>query len=311
MESPNEGHIPVLLSEVIEHLVTDRNGNYFDGTLGDSGYSIAIMNSLTDPGTLTACDLDTRAVDKAKSWSGEYGNRIRIYHKNFSEISEIMLSSDIKTLNGIVIDLGISSRQLDDPERGFSYSSNGPLDMRFNETGKISALNIINNSPQEQLKAIFKTFGEEKRASYLAKLICETREKSPINTTGELVALMKRRWKPKHFTKSASRIFQALRIAVNSELESLERFLDECWKWLIPGGRLVVVSYHSLEDRLVKNSIRDHQDPCICPDDFPECRCGKLPEARPLTKKPIYPSEDEIRLNPRARSAKLRAAEKI
>ncbi|MCP4726560.1 MAG: 16S rRNA (cytosine(1402)-N(4))-methyltransferase RsmH [bacterium] len=311
MESPNEGHIPVLLSEVIHHLITDRDGNYFDGTLGDSGYSKAIMNSLTDQGTLTACDLDLRALEHSKSWAGAYGNRIKIYHNNFSEISEIMLNADIKSLNGIVLDLGISSRQLDDPGRGFSYRTDGPIDMRFDDTISGSALDMINNYSREQLKKIFKEYGEEKRSGLLAKIITESREESPINTTGEFVELMSRRWRPKHFRKSASRIFQALRIAVNAELNNLERFLDECWKWLVPGARLVIVSYHSLEDRLVKNSIRNHKNPCSCPDDFPECRCGKIPDARALTKKPIYPSEDEIRLNSRARSARLRAAEKI
>jgi len=311
MTSPSQEHIPVLMVKVLQWLITDENGVYFDGTLGDGGHSRAISRMLGQNGRVIAADWDRRAVQYAETWLQPFGASIAVFHQNFCNIAAILKSAHIDTISGILLDLGLSSRQLEDAERGFSYRHAGPLDMRMDDRLTVDAFHFINNAPAQELRTVFFRYGEERDAARLVKIIIRERAKSPVATTADLTALMKRYWRPKNFVKSASRIFQALRIAVNRELENLERFLDECWQWLAPGGRIAIISYHSLEDRMVKQAFKKHENPCICPRDFPVCRCGRKPDARILTRKPIKPSPEEIDNNPRARSAKLRIAEKV
>ncbi len=311
MESDSNEHVPVLIHEIMALLMTDNNGIYFDGTLGDGGYTRALLDSLGRKGAVIATDLDDRSVRSAEKWKSIYGEKIAVHHANFSDMPHLLDNKNIKTLQGIVLDLGLSSRQLDTPERGFSYRADGPLDMRMNSESGQTAYTIVNSASEDELKSLFFTFGEERRSASLAQIIVRERKKRKIETTLDLVGIMKKYWRPKHFPKSASRIFQALRIAINRELDSLENFLDICWNYLAKGGRIAVVSYHSLEDRKVKTAFRQHEDPCVCPKDFPECRCGKKAEAKILTRRPVRPSEAEITRNPRAKSAKLRVAEKV
>ncbi len=311
MESDSNEHVPVLIHEIMALLMTDNNGIYFDGTLGDGGYTRALLDSLGRKGAVIATDLDDRSVRSAKKWKSIYGEKIAVHHANFSDMPHLLDNKNIKTLQGIVLDLGLSSQQLDTPERGFSYRADGPLDMRMNSESGQTAYTIVNSASEDELKSLFFTFGEERRSASLAQIIVRERKKRKIETTLDLVGIMKKYWRPKHFPKSASRIFQALRIAINRELDSLENFLDICWNYLAKGGRIAVVSYHSLEDRKVKTAFRQHEDPCVCPKDFPECRCGKKAEAKILTRRPVRPSEAEITRNPRAKSAKLRVAEKV
>ncbi len=311
MNSEAIEHIPVLVNEIMAMLITDKNGIYLDGTLGDGGYSRVLLEKLDSSGRVIATDWDDSSVRFADQWKNEYGDRLDVHRANFSDMPRILESAAISAVQGIVLDLGLSSRQLDAPERGFSYRFDGPLTMNMDSNAGNTAFDLINTASWDELKKIFLKFGEERRSGALATIITREREKKAISTTFELVGIMQKYWRPRHFTKSASRIFQALRIAVNHELESLEMFLESCWKFLVQGGRIAVVSYHSLEDRIVKQTFRQHEYPCICPRDFPECRCGKIADAKVLTKRPVYPSEEEITRNSRARSARLRVAEKI
>jgi 16S rRNA (cytosine1402-N4)-methyltransferase len=313
MDSDSNEHVPVLIHEIMALLMTDNNGIYFDGTMGDGGYTRALLDRLGSKGAVIATDVDDRAVRYAEKWKDKYGygEKISVHHANFSDMPHLLDNKSIQTLQGIVLDLGLSSRQLDTPERGFSYRSDGPLDMRMDNHSEQTACTIINSASEDDLKSLFFTYGEDRRSAFLAKIIVREREKRKIATTFELVEIMKKYWRPKHYPKSASRIFQALRITVNRELESLETFLGICWDYLVKGGRIAVVSYHSLEDRKVKTAFRQHENPCVCPKDFPECRCGRTADTKILTKRPIRPSEAEIAQNPRAKSAKLRVAEKI
>ena len=311
MNSEAIEHIPVLVNETMALLITDKNGIYFDGTLGDGGYSRVLLDKLGSSGRVIATDLDNSSVQFADQWKNKYGDRLDVHRANFSDMPRILESAAISAVQGIVLDLGLSSRQLNTPDRGFSYRSDGPLIMNMKSNAGNTASDFINTASRDELKKIFLEFGEERRSGALATIITREREKKAITTTFELVGIMQKYWQPRHFTKSASRIFQALRIAVNHELENLELFLESCWKYLVQGGRIGVVSYHSLEDRIVKQAFRQRENPCICPRDFPECRCGKVADVKILTKRPVYPSEEEITRNSRARSAKLRVAEKL
>lgn len=311
MVLPNSKHIPVMADKVLEYLITEKDGIYFDATLGDGGYTRSILNELDESGKVVATDRDTEAIEFSKQWAQEYTNRLFIHNCNFSEISMVLSKENISQINGVTADLGLSSRQLDDENRGFSYRFDSPLDMRMTMDEEITAGRIINSYSFEELKSIFKTYGEEKHSGKLAKKILKRREEKDIESTSELVKIMKGQWHPAHFNKSAARIFQALRIAVNKELESLEKLLKDSWAALKPGGRMVIVSYHSLEDRIVKRFFKKHTDPCECPVDFPICMCGLVPDAKVLTKKPVMSDASEVIKNSRARSAKLRSAEKI
>ena len=304
-------HIPVLLKEVLDVLITDAGGIYFDGTMGDGGYTRGIAERLNPSGRVIAADWDEQAIAISDEWVKQYSGRIVVYNSSFCSLAEILSCEGIRAVSGIVLDLGLSSRQIDDTERGFSYRVDAPLDMRMDVRLKTTARDILNTAAAEELSRIFSVYGEEKWSWRLAQILAAEGSRRKFETTFELVDIMKKRWKPAHFTKSASRIFQALRIAVNRELENLERFLEECWQYIIPGGRIIVVSYHSLEDRIVKTAFRNHEHPCICPKESPVCVCGRIPNARVITRKAVVPSQGEINANPRARSAKLRAAEKM
>jgi len=304
-------HVPVLLQEVLQLVVTNIKGTYFDGTLGDGGYTKALLNKLDPEGRVVASDWDSRAVAFAEQWAPGYGARLSVNHNNFCNIGDILSSYAIDAVDGIVLDLGLSSRQIQDASRGFSYRADGPLDMRMDCRLSGTASDILNKAAEYELKRIFFHFGEERRSASLAGIIVRERQHRPLKTTFDLVSLMKKKWRPKYYTKSASRIFQALRIAVNRELNNLERFLDVCWNSLLTSRRIAVISYHSLEDRIVKTAFRRHENPCICPKDIPFCLCKRVPDAKIITRRPIRPSGEEIAHNPRARSARLRVAEKI
>lgn len=304
-------HIPVLLKEALDLLITDADGIYFDGTLGDGGYTRGLLEELGSAGRVVAADWDEQAIAFADTWRHKVKNRISIYHSNFCSLSEILRQEGMQSVSGIVLDLGLSSRQIDDAERGFSYRREAPLDMRMDMRLTTTARDILKTASEQELAQIFFMYGEEKRSRLLARIIIEERSRRSFTTTFDLIDIMKKQWRPAHFTKSASRIFQALRIAVNRELDNLERFLEDCWQFVVPGGRVAIVSYHSLEDRIVKTAFRNHSNPCVCPKNVPVCQCGRTPDVRVITKRPITPSCEEIFANPHSRSAKLRAAEKI
>lgn len=311
MNSEPPEHIPVLLQEVLRLIVTDKKGIYFDGTLGDGGYTQAILEKLDSQGRVIAADWDSKTIAFAKQWTPKYGERVSVHHNNFSDIKKILFSHTIDAVHGIVLDVGLSSRQIEDTKRGFSYRTDAPLDMRMDTRFSETAADILNKTAESELKKIFFRYGEEKWSASLAGIIARERRRRPLKTTFDLVELMKKKWRPKYYTKSASRIFQALRIAVNRELDNLEQFLELCWDLLLTGGRIGIISYHSLEDRIVKTAFRRHENPCICPNDMPVCQCGRVPDVKIITRRPVCPSGEEISRNSRARSAKLRVAEKI
>ena len=304
-------HNPVLANTVCGFLINDPNGIYFDGTIGGGGHAKVIINNLKSKGKLIGVDVDTEALKYAEKSLGESGNRLILKKGSYSDIIEILKEENIENLNGILLDLGISSYQIDNDNRGFSYSHDGPLDMRMDDSLKTDAADVINEYNRRELTEIFKKYGEEKYASSISGIIVREREKKPIKTTYGLKSIIEKKIHGKYTVKSLSRIFQALRIEVNNELENLEKFLKCFTEILVPGGRAVIISYHSLEDRLVKRYFRYYAKRCICPPGFPVCVCGKEETIRILTKKPVIPSADEIKSNPRARSAKLRAMEKL
>ena len=306
-------HVPVLLKEVMDLVITDKNGIYFDGTLGDGGYTRKLWDTIGTKGKVISVDWDEKSILQVDNWlvPAYSENRRFIHRANFCEIGDILKNHRIEAVHGIVLDIGLSSRQLNDPDRGFSYRYDSPLDMRMDNRLPDSVFELLSKRTENDLRSIFFKYGEEKRSARLANIIVRERINKPIRSTSDLVTLMKKHWRPRFFTKSASRIFQALRIAVNRELDNLERFLDICWDFMLPGGRIAVISYHSLEDRIVKNTFRNHENPCICHNDAPVCQCGNIPDAKIITRKPVRPDAEEVAANPRSRSAKLRVAEKI
>ena len=304
-------HNPVLPDTVCDFLINDPNGIYFDGTIGGGGHAKVIINKLKSKGKLIGVDVDTEALKFAEKSLGEFKSRVILKTGSYSDIIEILQEENIENLNGIILDLGISSYQIDNKNRGFSYSYDGPLDMRMNNSLKINASYIINKYKKRELTEIFKKYGEEKFAASISSIIVREREKKPIKTTYGLKSIIENKIHGKYAVKSLSRIFQALRIEVNNELRNLEKFLKCFTEILVPGGRAVIISYHSLEDRLVKRYFQFYAKECICPPSFPVCVCGKKKTTRILTKKPVLPSTNEIKANPRARSAKLRAVEKL
>ncbi len=307
-------HEPVLLNEVIELMAVKPDGVYLDGTAGGGGHSSAIASRLTS-GRLIALDRDMEAVAAAGARLAQYGERATVVHSNFSEMDRVCASLGINALDGVLLDLGVSSHQLDTPERGFSYISDAPLDMRMDASAALSAADVVNKYPREKLEKLIYEYGEEKFASRIVNKICEKRAQSPIRTTGELVALIKSAL-PAAALHSAEHhpamsTFQAIRIEVNGELEVIEPTIRRASSLLAPGGRMVVITFHSLEDRRVKQAFAGLARGCICPPDFPVCVCGRHPEVRVLTKKPITATAEELARNTRSHSAKLRAAEKL
>jgi len=307
-------HEPIMLEKVINFLNPQPGGIYVDCTLGGAGHSREIVKRILPDGLLIGIDQDLDAIKASEKKLEEYKGNVKLIHDNFKNIKSIIGNLGISLVNGVLMDLGVSSHQLDEVERGFSYNKEAPLDMRMDKTRKVTAEDLVNNLSEDELKEIIKEYGEERWAGRIAKFIVKERERKRIKTTLELVEIIKRaipapaRREGPH---PAKRTFQALRIAVNNELEILESALYDAFDCLMGGGRIVIITFHSLEDRIVKNVFRKLENPCICPPDFPICTCNQKPKLKILTKKPLIPDEEEIVRNPRARSAKLRVAEKL
>ena len=307
------GHYSVLLKESIEALKIDPAGIYVDGTLGMGGHSEAIAQRLTT-GRLIAIDRDQRAIDRASARLAPYAGRITFVHGNFGDLGAILDGLGISRADGMLFDLGVSSPQLDEAERGFSYMADAPLDMRMDESQALTAGEIVNTWPEEQLRHILFTYGEERHAARIAGAIVRAREKAPIASTLELVDIIRSAMPAAALREKqhpAKRSFQAIRIAVNGELDAVETMLDAAVEHLGPGGRLAVISFHSLEDRLVKNAIHSRENGCTCPREAPVCVCGFRQTLRSVSRRPILPSGEELEENPRSRSAKLRVAERV
>lgn len=306
-------HRPVLLDECIEALNIRPEGTYLDGTLGRAGHSREIARRLT-AGRLICVDRDRAALDAARERLAPWMDRVTLIHSNFDRVDEILDELSLSCVDGMLFDLGVSSPQLDDGTRGFSYMADAPLDMRMDREEGVTAAGIVNGWPQDELRRIISRYGEERYASQIAGAIARRREDKPISTTLELVEIIKRVMPAKALREKqhpAKRTFQAIRIAVNDELACVERMLQRAVPRLNKGGRLAVITFHSLEDRIVKTGLAEFARGCTCPPDFPVCVCGKTPDIRLVNKKPILPGGREIEENPRARSAKLRAAEKL
>ena len=306
------GHRPVLLWECIDALAVRPEGIYVDGTLGRAGHSLELAKRLTT-GRLIALDRDETALDAARKRLAPYLDRVTLVHSNFSRLGEVLDSLGVTAADGMLFDLGVSSPQLDDAERGFSYMQDAPLDMRMDTSAPLTARELVNSASYEELRRILYEYGEERYAPSVAKAICAARASKPVETTLELAEIIRRAMPAKALREKqhpAKRSFQAIRIAVNDELGELEPMLNAAEQHLRPGGRLAVITFHSLEDRIVKQKFRDFSTGCTCPPEFPVCVCGKKPKMSLVTRKPILPGEAELSENPRARSAKLRVAEK-
>ena len=306
-------HISVLLNECIDNLNIRPDGIYVDGTMGGGGHSLEIAKRLTT-GRLICIDQDPNAHEAAGKRLAEYKDRITFVRDNFGNIKSILDSLGIEKIDGMLLDIGVSSHQLDEAERGFSYQQDAPLDMRMNPDRPFSAYDVVNGYDEDELDRVIFTYGEERWARRIAQFIVKEREAKPIETTGELVDIIKKAV-PKGAGKDgphpAKRTFQAIRIEVNGELEVLQRAIDDVAARLAVGGRLCIITFHSLEDRIVKEAFRKQENPCICPPQFPVCVCGKKPLGRVITRKPILPSKEELEENPRSRSAKLRVLEGV
>jgi 16S rRNA (cytosine1402-N4)-methyltransferase len=296
---------------VIEYLITDKSGTYIDATLGCGGHSERILEELNEEGRLLGIDKDEDSLRISQKRLRRFGKKVSFFQQSYSQIPELLISLKLEKIDGILFDLGISSYQLDNPERGFSYSSKGPLDMRFDLNEGRKAEEVVNEYPVEKLSQIFKEYGEERFSKRIAQAIVQNRRVKRIETTQALKDIVRSILKTRYDLKTLSRIFQALRIEVNQELSELKKGLKEGIEALSSGGRICVISYHSLEDRLVKNKFYELSKGCNCPPDFPVCVCGGKKTLQVLTRKPVIPEKEEIRENPRARSAKLRAAGKI
>ena len=306
-------HRPVLLNECIQALNIRPEGVYLDGTLGRAGHSREIARRLTT-GRLICVDRDQAALEAAEERLAQWRDRVTLVHSNFDQIDRILNELSLSGADGMLFDLGVSSPQLDDSTRGFSYMADAPLDMRMDQSGGMTAAEVVNQWPQEELRRILYQYGEERYAPQIAAAIVRRRQDRPIQTTMELVQIVREAMPARALKEKqhpAKRSFQAIRIAVNDELASVDRMLQAAVPRLNPGGRLAVITFHSLEDRIVKTGMAEFARGCTCPPDFPVCVCGKKPQIRLVSRKPILPSEEEVRDNPRARSAKLRAAEKL
>lgn len=307
-------HIPVLLDETLELLAPERGGIFADGTLGGGGHAEAVLNRLPETGRLIGIDRDWDAVHAAGDRLSHFGSRFTALHGNFFQIKALLGEIGVTEVNGILLDLGVSSYQLDTQTRGFSYKSDAPLDMRMDQSAALTARDVVNTYTQEALANIFFSFGEERFSRRIAERICRTREQYPIETTLQLAQIVreaipgKYRNEPQH---PARRTFQALRIEVNDELRGLDHAVEDACDLLQKGGRLCIITFHSLEDRIVKQAFRRFENPCTCPPSAPICICGKEPKAKVLTRKPLTASSEEEARNSRSTSAKLRCIEKI
>ena len=308
------GHRPVLLDECLEALAIRPDGIYVDGTLGRAGHSLEILRRLGPKGRLIGVDRDETAIQAARERLAEFAGRFTLVHSNFSRIGEILDELGIPQVDGMLFDLGVSSPQLDEAERGFSYLQDAPLDMRMDRSAALTARDVVNTWSYEELRRILFEYGEERYAPAIARAMVRQREQQAIETTGELTELIKKAMPPAALREKqhpAKRSFQAIRIAVNGELEELEPMLQAAVEHLAVGGRLAVISFHSLEDRIIKKTFQQLATGCTCPPEFPVCVCGKKPRIRLVSRKPITATQAELTYNPRARSAKLRVAEKL
>ncbi len=304
-------HEPVLVKEVVELLITEPGGTYVDGTLGGGGHSEAILKQTDTDARLIGIDQDSDALDFAHSRLIDFERRICLQQANFRNIDDALINCETNQVHGILLDLGVSSHQIDTASRGFSFSQDGEIDMRMDARRGQSASNLVNEYAEGELEKIFREFGEERHSRAIARAIVRQRQLSPILTTGQLRELVEKNVPARMSIKSVARIFQALRIAVNDELGNLQTALHACLERLAVGGRLVIITYHSLEDRLVKTFFKSEAASCECPPGLPVCVCDKVSRVKILTRRPISPLDDEMARNPRSRSAKLRAAERI
>jgi 16S rRNA (cytosine1402-N4)-methyltransferase len=302
-------HLPVLLEEAVDSLDCRPGGIYVDGTLGGGGHAAQILERIMPQGRLVAIDADPEALKEAGARLERYRPNVIFYKGNFREIAAILAALGIERVSGILLDLGVSSHQLETPQRGFSFAHDARLDMRLDQTGGRTASDLVNSLPAEELERIFREYGEERMARRIAAAIVRSRKESPVLRTGELAEIVSRAVPAparRGRIHPATRVFQALRIAVNDELASLEKALADGFELLETGGRFSVISFHSLEDRMVKNYFRSLEKGCTCPPDFPFCTCHKVGRAKLITRKAIKPGDAEIENNPRARSARLR-----
>lgn len=306
----NEHHKPVMLKETMDYLINNKAGIYFDGTLGFGGHTKEILSHLNENGKVIATDVDSEALKFCQAkFSGD--DRIKLYNFNFSKVDIISKLESIKSYDGIMADLGVSSFQLDNVDSGFTFRQDASLDLRMDKNLTLTAADIINSYPENELANIFYQFGEEKKSRIIASRISEQRIVKKFVTTFDLVKIIESLVPENFRVKTLSRIFQALRICVNNELENLKLFLTNSISLLKSGARIVIISYHSLEDRIVKDIFKYESIDCICPKDYPICKCDKVKRLKIITKKPLLPSKEEIAANRRSRSAKLRVAERI
>ncbi|MDD5711297.1 MAG: 16S rRNA (cytosine(1402)-N(4))-methyltransferase RsmH [Smithellaceae bacterium] len=307
-------HQPIMAREVVASLNCKRGGIYVDGTVGGGGHSLAILKATEPDGIVIGIDTDDEAIAFASERLCFFGDRARLRKANFSSLDRVLDDMDIRQVDGIILDVGVSSHQLESASRGFSFALEGPLDMRMDTANTTTAAHIVNNHPEEELKRIIREYGEEPMARRIARAIVIRRQTAPIETTAELASLIAsaisgRRARTK--IHPATKTFQALRIAVNDELSNLSRSLTVGVERLLKDGRFSVITFHSLEDRIVKETFRSWEGECVCPPDLPVCNCTREAKARVITRKPIVPQPEEIASNPRARSAKLRTAARI
>lgn len=306
-------HVSVLLDETIAGLNIKPDGIYVDGTLGGGGHAYEVLKRLSPKGRLIGIDQDGEALKAAGERLKEFGEQVTLVRDNYSEIERILKDLNIEKVDGILLDIGVSSYQLDNLERGFSYKSDAPLDMRMDTRQDLTAADVVNTYSENELFKIIRDYGEDRFAKNIAKHIVLARKDKPFHTTGELSAVIKRAIPMKIQAKGghpAKKTFQAIRIEVNKELTVLNESIDKMIERLNPGGRICIITFHSLEDRIVKTKFRENENPCTCPPDFPVCVCGKKSKGKVITRKPIIPSENEIEINTRAKSSKLRIFER-
>lgn len=314
METNAFHHVPIMVREVLSLLAPERGGVFVDGTLGGGGHAEAVLNALPEDGRLFGIDRDDEALAAAGARLAPFGERFTAIKGNFFDMKPLLAAKGVERVDGILLDLGVSSHQLDKAERGFSYKAEAPLDMRMDQTAPLDAYTVVNTWPKDELVHIFYEYGEERFSQRIAERIVSERQRHAIETTTELAALVKDaipakfRNEPQH---PARRVFQAIRIAVNGELDGLSDAIDSAASLLNPGGRLAILTFHSLEDRIVKNAFRRMENPCTCPKSAPVCICGKKPTARVLTRHPLTADETEQTENTRSTCAKLRAIEKL
>ena len=308
-------HVPIMVREVTELLEPDRGGVFVDGTLGGGGHSEAILKLLPETGRLIGIDRDETALAAASARLAPFRDRFTAIHGNFFRMKSLLLQKGIAAADGILLDLGVSSYQLDEPSRGFSYKAEAPLDMRMDQTAALTAADVVNGYPEKELVRIFRDYGEERFSPLIARRIAERRAQAPIKTTTELADLIAgaipSKFRHKEQQHPARRCFQAIRIEVNGELQGLREAIDQCIELLSPGGRIVVLTFHSLEDRIVKTAFKTAENPCVCPPRSPQCVCGRTPYGKILTKHPLIACEAEQQQNSRSACCKLRALQKV